>query len=100
MTDKARVQGAIYRAIDDVNMQLTAEERLDKTPETLLLADGGKLDSLTVVNLVVMVEEMIEDEFGVMINIADQDVGALGHNPFRSVGTLTDYIAERLDEEG
>jgi len=98
MTDQTRVQQVIYRAIDEVNMQLTADERVDKTPETLLLTEGGKLDSLTVVNLVVLVEELLEEEFDVTINIADQDVGSLGFNPFKSVATLTEYVAARLEE--
>lgn len=98
MEVKERILKAIYLAIDEVNMQLSDSEQLDKTPDTILLGEGGTLDSLAVVNLIVMTEEFIEDEFNKTLNIADQDISSMKGNPFRNVNTMADYIAARLDE--
>lgn len=100
MADKARIEKAVYAAIDEINMQLPPQKKLDKTHDTILMGDGGRLDSLGVVNLILMTEEMIEDEFGVLVNIADQETTSQNGNPFKNVHTLIDYIAKRLEAEG
>ncbi len=47
----------IYTAVDEVNEFLLPEAQLSKSPGTIILGDGGALDSLGVVNLLVAIEE-------------------------------------------
>ncbi|MBN8634940.1 MAG: acyl carrier protein [Anaerolineae bacterium] len=95
----ARILNAIYAAIDELNQQLPADKRLSKTPDTVLYAKSGVLDSLGFVNLILAVEESIEDEFGLAVNIAEKVATTSEANPFRTVATLTEYIEPLIEGE-
>lgn len=97
MIQKDRVAQAIFRAIDEINQQMPSTQRLDKSIETALAGRSGSLDSLMLVNLIVATEESIEEEFGFMINIADQQAMSQENSPFQTVGTLSDYISSILE---
>ena len=49
-------------------------------------------------NLIVVIEQNIEDEFDVSITIADERAMSQKHSPFRTIGTLADYIDMLLKE--
>jgi acyl carrier protein len=53
---------------------------------------GGALDSVNVVSLIVELEEQIDELCGVSITIADDLAMSQQRSPFRSVGSLADYI--------
>lgn len=97
---RERILGLIYVSIDELNEQLEPEARLERTPEALLYGERGHLDSLRLVELLVAAEQRIEDEFGVLLTLADEHALARTTSPFRSVATLADYVAERLVDEG
>ena len=50
------------------------------------------MDSLGLVNLLVIIEQNIEDEFDVSVAIADEKAMSQKYSPFRTIGTLTNYI--------
>jgi acyl carrier protein len=59
---------------------------------------GGPLDSVKVVSLVVELEEQIADHCGVSITIADDHAMSQQRSPFRTVGSLADYIQGLMTE--
>ncbi len=93
MADKGKIEQTIYRAIDEVNMQMSKDKRLEKAPETVLYSKSGGLDSMGIVNFIVLVEELLEEDFGVTVNLADEAAMARENNPYRTVNTLVDYVA-------
>lgn len=66
---------------------------------TVLLGAEGILDSMGLVSLIVAVEQDVEDEFGKEITIADAKAMSQKNSPFRTVGSLVDYIETLLNEE-
>ena len=44
--------GVIFAAVDEVNQQLRRAQRLEKSPATVISGEGGRLDSLGLVNLI------------------------------------------------
>ena len=86
-------------SIEEINRQLENEHQLEKSTNTVLFGENGKLDSLGLINLVVAVEQNIEDEFDVTITLADERAMSQETSPFRTVGTLTDYIEMLLGEK-
>jgi acyl carrier protein len=94
---RERVLQAIARAIGQLNRTRPAGRRLGTAPETELLGEGGSVDSLGFVNLVVAIEEEIEEEFGVAVSIADAQARARTGHPFRTVGTLADYVTALVE---
>ncbi len=85
---------AIYDAIDEVNEQLSKEQRLSKELNTVLF---GNLDSLGLMNFIVVVEQNIEKLFGVTINLSDEKTISQEQNPLADVQTLIDYITSLLE---
>lgn len=98
MADRKAIVDVIYTVIDELNETLPEDLKLDKAPQTVLFGQGGKLDSLGLVNLVVAVEQQVGDTFGKPISITDERAMSERNSPFRSVDSLADYIARLLDE--
>lgn len=82
----------IFDAIDEVNCQLPAGQRAEKTPDAVLMGEGGVLDSLALVNLSIAVEKRIEEKFGASLVLLNALSFSREENPFRTVGYLAQYI--------
>lgn len=67
--------------------------------ESGLFGDNGILDSMSLVSLIVAVEQDVEDEFGEEITIADAKAMSQKNSPFKTVGSLAEYIEKLLNEE-
>jgi acyl carrier protein len=90
---------ALFCVIDDLNQQLPKEQRLEKSIETKLYGGENALDSLTFISLIVGAEQKIEEEFGVVITLADVNAMDQEKNHFATIGTLADYISLLLSGE-
>ena len=93
-----QITGAIYAAIDEINLQLPGDKKLEKSPDTILQGRASELDSLGLVNLVLITEENIEDLLGVTVNIADQRAVSQKNNPYQTVASLSQYIIQLCSE--
>ena len=92
------VQNLIIESVKEINEQLPQEQQLGQSTKTVLFGKDGKLDSLGLVTLLVIIEQNIEDEFDVSITIADEKAMSQKHSPFRTICTLADYINKLLKE--
>ena len=93
LDDPQNVLAAIYRAVDWINDDLPPGHQLVKAPETRLVGPQSVLDSMQLVSLIVTTEREIEDAFGVAVTLADERALSMKASPFRSIQSLTDYIA-------
>jgi len=77
------------------------EEEINTSVElnTALSGQETEIDSVGLVTLMVGIEEKVEDDFGVPIILADEKAMSQKHSPFRTVGSLLDYIAMFLEEK-
>ena len=66
--------------------------------DTRLLGRKGVLDSMGLVTLIVDVEQRLEEEYDVVVVLADERAMSQKRSPFRSVGSLTDYICQLAEE--
>ena len=95
---KKQLLETIYKSLDEINKNLNDAQHLIQDKNTVLFGKDGKLDSLGLVNLLVIIEHNIEDEFDVNIIIADERAMSQKHSPFKTIGTLADYIDMLLKE--
>jgi len=86
----------VTEAAREINDQLENKIPLEKGMEAPLFGGPGVLDSLGLVTLLVAVEQALEQAFGVPLVLADEKAFSKGRSPFRTVGTLVRFIAERL----
>lgn len=88
----------VLDALAEVNAERPPDKQLSLTREATLYGKGSTLDSIALVYLVVGVEQRLEEQHGIRLTIADDKAFGQASNPFRSVGSLVDYIVHRLEE--
>ncbi len=77
-------------------MELGYDELAKVTPETELFGGQSGIDSLTLVRIVAELERVAEQKFGKPVVLADERAMSRRNSPFRTVGTLAAFVAERL----
>jgi|GEM_PF-365704 acyl carrier protein len=95
-----RTYKVLFSAVDQLNEELLPKQRLTKTPETVVFGHMGKLDSLALVNFLMLTEQKLEDEFNFPISLADERAMSQERSPFRTLATMADYIGQLLREKG
>ena len=98
MSDKQTIIESIYTAIDEFNAVAEEPKRLEKSTETILFGQYGRLDSLGLVSLIVEIESQIQTDFDTTITLADERAMSRQNSPFRSIDSLAEYITEILDD--
>ena len=61
----------IYQSLDEVNEQLPSDQRIQKSPDTILVGRAGGLDSLGFVNFVALVEEKCAHQYGITVSLME-----------------------------
>lgn len=89
----------LYPVIEEINETLDEGEQLAKSPETVLFGDGALLDSVGLVNFIVTTERITQEVTGKAITLASERAFSRRQSPFRTVGSLVEYIEELLPEE-
>ncbi len=93
---KQQIVDTIFRAIDELNMLLPSHMQLTKQSSTILLGEGGVLDSLGLINLIVSVEDKMQSELGVQVIILDEDSLANPKGPYQTIDGLASWILSRI----
>ena len=75
---------------------MPAEVLSESTP---LIGRSSAVDSLGLVQLIVEVEQRLEQERDLTITVADDRAMSQKSSPFRTVGTLTDYVQMLVEEQ-
>jgi acyl carrier protein len=68
--------------------------------DTRLIGRDGVLDSMGLVTLIVDVEQRLEEEHDIVVVLADDRAMSQKRSPFRTVGSLSDYVCHLLEDEG
>jgi len=95
---KAEILKILYQAIGELNEQFQDCAQIVVSENTILLGEGGQLDSLGVVNFVIAIEERIEARFGVFFAVPVETLSMGSEDPWRSIGSLADYLAKQLND--
>jgi acyl carrier protein len=94
MINKERVVALIKRSV----IEQSPDAGEDIHDDAALFGDGGLLDSMGLVNVTLDVEQQINDDLGIDITIADDRAMSRKHSPFRTIGSLADYVIELIHE--
>ena len=74
------------------------ERELQFNEDTHLIGRDGVFDSMGLVNLILDVEQIVNDRYSLLISLADERAMSQKHSPFRSIGSLADYILTLISE--
>lgn len=76
------------------------EQDIELTLDSKLFGGDGPLDSMGLVNLIVDLEELFEEEYGVTVNLAEEKAMSRRTSPFSRVSSLISYLQENLKVSG
>ena len=96
---KSEVTDVIYKVIDGINAHTRGKKKLEKSPDYQLYGEDGNLDSMDLVSFIVDAEQSISREFGVTLALANEKSLSQTNSPFRTLGTLIDYVVTLLNEQ-
>jgi len=97
MSPTDQVQKAIDAAVGDVNQTLRKEDApLTADPALVLVGDGGRLDSLGLVNFVVALERRLAEVSGRPVSVIDLLMSGDGV-PFDTLGSLRDLLVKKME---
>ena len=65
---------------------------------TAIMGSHSPFDSVDLVTFIVTLEQTLEDEWGVSITLADDRAMGQEVSPFKSIGSITDYIEILISE--
>lgn len=88
----------ITKEIKDFNETLDCAINLDNGKDSVLFGQGSSLESVDFVSLIVNIEQAISDEFDKEISLVDVRAMSQKNSPFRTVGSLAEYISKVLEE--
>jgi acyl carrier protein len=89
----------LYESIAELNVQLPEKQRMEKSSDVVLLGAGGKLDSLSLVNFIVITEQKLEEFFGFRVDLTQDDPFSPTSGHFGTVNSLATYIAELAEKK-
>jgi len=91
------IRTAIQSATDDLNRTKLPESRIELHDNSILIGDGGSLDSLGLVTFLVSMEEHLFKTTGTQVALLTESNLSL-QSPLRSVSLLIAYINESLQQ--
>ncbi len=99
MINSDKILAAIYEAFEEVNETLPEDRKLPKSSETRLLGEEGAIDSLGLTILIVAIERKVEESFGQVITLVNEQTMSEENSPFIRVSSLVEYIQGLLEEK-
>ncbi|WP_151194058.1 hypothetical protein [Cysteiniphilum sp. JM-1] len=97
MSKRKQIEDIIIEALKEIKDELDVDVfDQEITENTTLYGRNGALDSLTLVSLVADIEDRVSEEFAVDLVLAGDKAMSRTTSPFRTIGSLTDYIEELL----
>ncbi|MGP8216870.1 MAG: hypothetical protein ACLQQ4_14990 [Bacteroidia bacterium] len=97
-TDKSQIIDLVIRSVKEIGTEEKNRHLINAKPGTELFGKKGNLDSLTLLKLIVNIEDKISTETGKNILIADEQTMSYESSPFHTVDTLVKHIEQRLKD--
>jgi acyl carrier protein len=96
MQNQSRIIEILYQAIDETNLQLPQDAKLEKRIDEIVVGPKGKLDSLGLITFLVAAEEKLQAGLGANISLTSELTAMGNENPFRTIGSLAEFVASQL----
>ena len=91
----AKIEAIVLDAMRNLNLGREADEQIEVGPKAIIFGPGGGLDSMSLVALVVDIEEALQDAgYNVILN--DARAMSQTQSPFRDVPALVAFIELQL----
>jgi acyl carrier protein len=98
MEAKQEVIRIICKIAEEFNENLEYKIAIEQGESAPLFGGAGVLDSLGLVSFVTAVEQELEDQMRVILTLADEKAFSQRHSPFRTIGSLAEYVSDLIRE--
>ena len=95
-----RYNNIIIEAIHELNQTLDIPVNIESGIDSPIYGKNGILDSISLVSLIVSIEQKIEDHFGVSIILANEKAMSQRNSPFLTIGTLSNFATTLTEAAG
>lgn len=92
MISKESLRSLVIDALEELNRTRPASEQLGTSSEAPLYGRGGSLDSLGLLDLLMLVERRLAKALGAKVSLITSRAAIEHENPFETVGTLVDHL--------
>lgn len=96
---REQIRRIVEEVVHEFNETLEKKIQTELGEEAPLYGSKGCLDSLNLVSFVIAVEQNLDEELGLVVSLADEKAMSQAHSPFRTCGSLIDYILSLLLQE-
>lgn len=96
MTVHEEVEQIILNALNTLNDGFNDADKITVSPDTFLFGKKAQIDSLSLVSLIVELEEQLSEKFNREIVLTDDRAMTREKSPFYNVQSLKDYVVELL----
>lgn len=93
---KDQIMQLLRDIIAELNEELQYEWLNNVHEDTPIFGDDAGIDSLSLAFLVSQAEIRVDEELGHQVVLADEKAMSMRNSPYRTVGTLIDFILERI----
>lgn len=95
---RTRVVGMVQMGLQELNEDLCYDSLKSVDEDTPIFGGPDGIDSLSLVFLIVRVEEQVAEAFGRAVSLASERAMSARNSPYRSVRSLVDLVLESLRE--
>ena len=87
---KGGVAQTVSESVAHLNAMLPSDRRISDSLDTILIGEGGSLDSLSLVNLAVDLEQRLSKQWGISVDILESLSDEA--NNIITIGQLTKFL--------
>jgi len=86
----------IIFAVFDNMMEQNDNLKIEKSLDCTLIGEKSNLDSLGLVNFLMMTEQMVSEKLGKEMSIADYELISQQNSPLQNVGLFVDFLHDKI----
>lgn len=96
--DKQKIFDIVINQVTELNETLPEDQKFNVNEDTVLFGNNSKIDSLSLVSVIVDLEGVFSSEYDFDISLTDDRAMTREISPFDNVSSLVDYIHEVVNE--
>lgn len=97
--EKEKITEIVISTVNSLVETLPVDQKFIVDQHTILFGNGSKIDSLSLVSIIVDLETTFSSDFNLDISLTDDRAMMRKKSPFDSVTDLVDYIDELIHEQ-
>jgi acyl carrier protein len=95
--NKDQILEIVLKQVSELNETLPEQQQFEVNEQTQLFGNGSKIDSLSLVSVIVDLESTFSSEYDIDISLTDDRAMTREKSPFDDISSLVNYINELIN---